>query len=69
MEEKLAKMLGALMLIWVAAWTPYATISIWAMWFEARGLSPIFGLIPTLCCKVSAGSNAMVYGLRYKRYT
>lgn len=67
-EVTLCKMLGTLMMVWVAAWTPYMTISVWAMFFDASGLSPILGLIPTLCCKVSAGTNAMLYGLRYDKY-
>ena len=64
MEEMLAKMVCLLMFIWFIAWTPYAAMSIWIMFFEAHGLTPILGLVPTLCCKVSAGTNAMLYGLR-----
>ena len=64
MEEKLAKMVSLLLVVWVLAWTPYAAISCWIIFFDAKNLSPIMGLIPTLCCKVSAGTNAMIYGLR-----
>ena len=64
MEEMLAKMVCLLMCVWFIAWTPYAAMSVWIMFFEARGLTPVMGIVPTLCCKVSAGSNAMLYGLR-----
>ena len=65
MEEKLAKMVSLLLVVWFIAWTPYAAMSCWIMWFNAKGLSPVMALIPTLCCKVSAATNAMLYGLRY----
>lgn len=65
MEEKLAKMVSLLLVVWFLAWTPYATMSCWIMFFNAEGLSPVMALVPTLCCKVSAATNAMLYGLRY----
>ena len=65
MEETLAKMVALLLVVWFLAWTPYATMCCWVMFFDAEGLSPGIALIPTLCCKVSAGTNAMLYGLRY----
>ena len=65
MEETLAKMVCLLLFVWLFAWTPYATMTCWAMFFDAHGLSPIVGLVPTVCCKISAGTNAMLYGLRY----
>ena len=68
MEVTLAKRVCALFLVWLVAWTPYAAMSCWIMFFDARGLSPTLGLIPTLCCKVSAGANAVLYGLRYNMY-
>ena len=68
MNGRLAARVFVLCLVWLLAWTPYAAMSLWVMFFDARGLSPTLGLIPTLCCKVSAGANAMLYGLRYNRY-
>ena len=65
MEETLAKMLCLLLFVWVLAWTPYTAMSCWIMFFEARGLSPSMAMIPLFCCKACAGTNAMVYGLRY----
>ena len=65
MEVTLAKMVCILLFVWLFAWIGYATMSCWIMFFNARGLSPIMGILPTLCCKVSAGANSMLYGLRY----
>ena len=64
MEVKLAKMACGVLLVWFLAWTPYAIMSIWVMFFESSGLSPILGVIPTLFTKISAGTNALIYGLR-----
>ena len=64
MEEMLAKMVCLLMCVWFFAWTPYAAMSCWIMFFNAQGLTPMMAVIPTFCCKLSAGTNAMLYGLR-----
>ena len=63
MEEKLAKMLTVLLIVWFAAWTPYAAMSLWVM-INPEGLSPVLALFPILACKTSAGANAILYGLR-----
>ena len=63
MEEKLAKMLTVLLVGWVLAWTPYAAMSIWVM-IDPKNLSPALALFPIVACKTSAGSNAILYGLR-----
>ena len=65
MEKKLAKMVCLLLFVWIIAWTPYATMCCWIIFNDAQGLSPIIGLIPTVCCKLSAGTNALIYGIRY----
>ena len=65
MEEKLAKMVCTILVIWFLAWTPYAIMSIWEMFYYAKGLSPLAGLIPTVCTKGSAFANALLYGIRY----
>ena len=58
-------MVSLLLIVWFLAWTPYALMCLWIMFFNARGLSPVIGLIPLLACKTSAGANAMLYGMRY----
>ena len=63
-EVKLSKTVGIILLVWILAWTPYAIMAIWAMFFDAYGLSPNLGLIPALTCKVSAAVNVLLYGLR-----
>ena len=65
MEITLAKMVSLLIFVWLLAWTPYVILSTWIMFFNAKGLSPVLGVIPTVCCKISAGANALLYGLRY----
>ena len=65
MEAKLAKMVVKLICVWAFAWTPYAIMALWSMFFNAQNLSPAMGLIPLLFCKISAGLNVIVYGLRY----
>ena len=64
MEKRLAKMVCVLLVIWALAWTPYAVMSIWIMFCDSKGLSPVYGLIPTICCKLSAGLNTLLYGIR-----
>ena len=65
MEVTLAKMVSLLLVVWVFAWTPYVVMSVWIMFFNAKGLTPILGIIPTICCKISAFANGLLYGLRY----
>ena len=65
MERKLAKMVAKLIFIWTFACTPYAIMALWAMIFDAQNLSPLMGVILLLFCKISAGMNAIVHGLRY----
>ena len=64
-EVKLSNTVGIILLFWILAWTPYAIMAIWAMFFDSYGLSPNIGLIPVLSCKISAAVNVLVYGLRY----
>ena len=66
MEMKLAKMACTILLVWFIAWTPYAVMSFWVMFFNGNGLTPVLGLLPTICTKGSAFANALLYGLRYK---
>ena len=64
MEVTLAKMVCTLLFVWLLAWTPYVILSCWILFFNAKGLSPIIGVLPTFCCKTSALANGMLYGLR-----
>ena len=64
MEVTLAKMVSLLLVVWFLAWTPYVIMSIWIIFFDSKGLTPIIGIIPTICCKLSACANALLYGLR-----
>ena len=64
MESRLSKMVTKLICVWAFAWTPYAIMAIWAMFFDSYNLSPLMGVIPILFCKISAGANALIYGLR-----
>ena len=68
MEMKLAKMACTILLVWFIAWTPYAVMSFWVMFFDSNGLTPVLGLLPTICTKGSAFANALLYGLRYTKY-
>ena len=67
MEMKLAKMACTILLVWFIAWTPYAVMSFWVMFFNGSGLTPVLGLLPTICTKGSAFANALLYGLRYAK--
>ena len=64
MESKLVRMVITLIFVWAFAWTPYAIMALWAMFFDSYNLSPVMGVIPLLFCKISAGVNVMIYGLR-----
>ena len=69
MEMRLAKMACTILLVWFVAWTPYAVMSFWVMFFNGNGLTPMLGLLPTICTKGSAFANALLYGLRYRKLT
>lgn len=64
MESKLIRMVITVIFVWGFAWTPYAIMALWGMFFGSDNVSPIMGIIPLLFCKISAGVNVMIYGLR-----
>jgi hypothetical protein len=63
MEIQLAKMVSLLLVVWIIAWTPYAILSVWIIIFDAKGLTPMLALVPTVCCKSSAALNSFLYGI------
>ena len=65
MEITLGKMACKLLILWMIAWTPYAMMNLWMMFFSRDGITAVFGLIPTICTKCSAAGNAALYGIRY----
>lgn len=65
MEITLGKMASKLLILWMIAWTPYAVMNLWMMFFSPNGITAVFGLIPTICTKCSAAGNAALYGIRY----
>ena len=65
MEITLGKMACKLLVLWMIAWTPYAVMNLWMMFFSPNGITAVFGLIPTICTKCSAAGNAALYGIRY----
>ncbi|TRY67584.1 hypothetical protein TCAL_08042 [Tigriopus californicus] len=67
-ERTLAKMVSCLLLLWFVSWTPYAILSLWTMFFQARGLTPTLALLPTILCKVSATLNGFTYGVRLPKF-
>ena len=58
-------MVCKLIFVWGLAWTPYAIMALWAMFFQAHNMAPLMGVIPLLFCKCSAVANVMLYGIRY----
>ena len=64
MELKLGRMACSLMFVWMVAWTPYAVMTVWILFFDPKLITANIALIPTLCCKVSAALNAFIYGSR-----
>ena len=65
MEITLGKMACKLLILWMIAWTPYAVMNLWMMFFSPNGITAVFGLIPTICTKCSAAGNAALYGIRF----
>ena len=66
MELTLAKMAFVLLMVWLIAWTPYALMTCWILFFDLRLLTANVALVPTLCCKLSAAVNSLMYGSRYE---
>ena len=64
-EVRLSKTVGMILLVWILAWTPYAVMATWTMFFDAYGLTHYLGLIPLITCKISASFNVLFYGLRF----
>ena len=68
MEITLGKMVSVVLFVWFLAWTPYASMNLWAIIYDSHGLKPIMGIVPTICCKLSAAANAILYGIRYFKF-
>ena len=64
MEIKMTKKVCKILLIWFVSWTPYAIMSIWIMFFDQNQLTPLMAVLPTVCTKGSAFTNAIAYGIK-----
>lgn len=67
-EVSLAKMVAIILTVWVFAWTPYVILSGWIMFFRAQNLSSQLAILPTICCKLSASANSLIYGVRLPKF-
>ena len=57
-----------ILLVWILAWTPYVILHSWIMFFEPNSLSAEMAIAPSLCCKLSAAVNSLLYGVRYETH-
>ena len=58
-------MVFVILLVWLLAWTPYVILHCWIMFFETQTLSAEMAIAPSLCCKLSAAVNSLLYGVRW----
>ena len=63
-EISLGKMVAVILMVWTLAWTPYVILSLWIMFFQGEHLTAEIAIVPTLCCKLSAAINSLLYGIR-----
>ena len=59
-------MVFVILLVWILAWTPYVILHCWIMFFETQTLSAEMAIAPSLCCKLSAAVNSLLYGVRWE---
>ena len=64
LEKSLFKMVLSILGAWILAWTPYLILHLWIIFGNLEYLKMEFAIVPTLCCKLSAAVNALLYGVR-----
>ena len=63
-EMSLYKMIMTILVVWISAWTPYLILHCWIMFGNLQYISVEMAIVPTLCCKLSAVANSLIYGVR-----
>ncbi|CAG9860516.1 unnamed protein product [Phyllotreta striolata] len=67
-ELKIAKAAITVCFLFVAAWTPYATLSLIGAFGDQSLLSPGVSMIPALACKLVACFDPYVYAISHPKY-
>ncbi|KAK4290230.1 hypothetical protein Pmani_036857 [Petrolisthes manimaculis] len=67
-EMKLAKVASGIIGLWVAAWTPYAVVSLLGIFSKRHLITPLVSMVPALFCKTAACLDPFVYALSHPRF-
>lgn len=67
-ELRVAKIALALVLLWVAAWTPYAVVALLGITGQRRALTPLSAMLPAVFCKTAAVLDPFLYGLSHPSF-
>lgn len=67
-DYKLAMIVLLVILIWFAAWTPYAVVSLLGITNRKNQITPLSSMIPALFCKTSACLDPFVYAFSHPKF-
>jgi r-opsin len=67
-EMKLVKIIGALILLWTATWTPYSVVALLGISGYKDLLSPRVSMIPAIICKACSAFDPYVYTLTHPKF-
>jgi r-opsin len=68
-EIKIAKVACGIFFLFLAAWTPYATVAILGAFHSNRAvLTPFASMIPALFCKTVACIDPWVYAISHPKF-
>ncbi|KAA0192421.1 hypothetical protein HAZT_HAZT009348 [Hyalella azteca] len=66
-QMRLTRVAAGIVLLWFAAWTPYAVVALLGVTGNQAALSPLVSLVPALACKLAACIDPYVYALSHPR--
>lgn len=67
-EVKTAKMILALIILFIVSWSPYAIVSFICQFGDLELITPWIATLPSLFAKASVVYNPIVYGMRHPHF-
>ncbi|CAG7821775.1 unnamed protein product [Allacma fusca] len=68
MEIKIAKASLTAVFLWIAIWTPYATVVLTGAFGKRELITPVVSQIPSVACKFAACLNPLVFAISHPKF-
>ncbi|KAL3280340.1 hypothetical protein HHI36_017829 [Cryptolaemus montrouzieri] len=67
-EIRLAFIVFSIILLWFAAWTPYATVALLGISGQKHLITPMSSMIPAMFCKTASCLDPFIYALSHTKF-